>query len=155
MSGYQLSTAVKEKRAGLPPKDWGRPSILPKKIFEHLCRFFLARDAINQANGEGHNDRTENISLLGRIVNGLREQNGEKKMNEISLYGRILKANSLIQDQAVPDTREANRHQWLTFHNHDRNHQRFEEATVDLGIARPPVNDEEKEREGNVVFEID
>ena len=35
------------------------------------------------------------------------------------------------------------------------NHKKFEEATVRLGISRPPVNDEEKEREGHVVFEID
>ena len=90
VSGYQLSNAVNEKKAGLPPPDRGRPSILSNKIFDLLCRFFLARDAINQSNGVQHNDRSKNISLLGRIVNGARERNGEKKIDEIWLYGRIL-----------------------------------------------------------------
>ena len=71
------------------------------------------------------------------------------------MYKRILHANSLKQEQTVPDTRESYRHLWLTFRNQNLNHERWEEATVRLGIARPPVNDEEKEKEGNVVFEID
>ena len=88
-------------------------------------------------------------------MNGARERNGEKKIDEIWLYGRILQKNSLIQEQVVPDTRESHRHFWLTHHNQNLNHEKWEEATVRLGISRLPVNDEEKEKEGHVVFKID
>ena len=155
VSGYQLSNAVKEKRAGKPPPEKGRPTILSSTVFDLLCRFFFSYDSVNQANGNDHNDRTKNISLLGRIVNEHRKRKGEKEVDCVHLYKRILHANSLKQEQTVPDTRESYRHLWLTFRNQNLNHEKWEEATVRLGIARPPVNDEEKEKEGNVVFEID
>ena len=155
VSGYQLSNAVNKKRAGQPPPELGRPSILSSNIFGLLCRFFFSRDSINQANGDDHNERSQNISLLGRIVNEHRKRNNEKELDIIHLYTRILHSNSLKQAQVVPDTRESSRHFWLTHRNQTMNHKKFEEATVRLGISRPPVNDEEKEREGHVVFEID
>ena len=107
LSGYQLSNAVNEKRAGEPPPERGRPSILSNKIFDLLCRFFFARDSINQANGDDHNERSQNINLLGRIVNEHRKRNNEKEIDTIHLYTRILHSNSLKQEQVVPDTRES------------------------------------------------
>ena len=76
-------------------------------------------------------------------------------MNKIWLYGRILQTNSLSQSQVIEGTRESNHNFWLTHQNQKRNHKKFEDATVSLGISLPPVIDEENEREGNVVFEID
>ena len=73
ISGYQLLNAGKEKKAGEPPPERGHPSMLSNKIFDLLCQFFLARDAINQANGSDHNNQNTNQSLLGCIVNGWRE----------------------------------------------------------------------------------
>jgi hypothetical protein len=60
--------------------------------------------------------------------------------------------HSQLQDVTKVDEREARRVNWLTFKAQEQSHEQFEKAVVALGFARMPKDDEEREREGYVIF---
>jgi predicted metalloendopeptidase len=83
------------------------------------------------------------------IVNGRLNALGEKPMNEVKLFNRVEKVKNVCK----ADPREINRVKWLTYRTQNQNHEKFEDACVELGFARLPVDDEEEqERERHVVF---
>ena len=83
------------------------------------------------------------------IVNGRLNALGEKPMNEVKLFKRVEKVKNVCK----ADPREINRVKWLTYRTQNQNHEKFEDACVELGFARLPVDDEEEqERERQVVF---
>ena len=52
----------------------------------------------------------------------------------------------------VSTARESYRVLWLTYEQLLRNYMRWEEVLCELGFARLPIDDDEKQREGYVVF---
>jgi hypothetical protein len=92
------------------------------------------------------------ISSIGKIVNDRLLSLGAEPLNEVVFYRQIENMNSRLQNVDIVDQREARRVYWLTFQAQQKSHEKFEQALVELEMARPPTDEEEREREGYVVI---
>jgi hypothetical protein len=153
VSGSQLISGVKSGRINESPPRPGRPSEIPPEDFKDLTELFYTMCAVEQANADPNRlNQTEEISLLGIIVNTKRRAENKPEMDAVSLYDRIQCANSRKQDIEVVDEREALRVAWSTYKNQRDHYVAWEAACVENGFARMPHNDAEKHAEGHVVF---
>ena len=87
VSGSQLISGVKDGRINESPPRAGRPSEIPPEDFKDLTELFYTICAVEQANADPNRlNRTEEITLLGIIMNTKRRAKNKPEMNNIYLY---------------------------------------------------------------------
>lgn len=154
VSGSLLERGVKEGRVGKTPPRRGPISIIPDDEKEALATLVFTFESIQQANcDELRMKRTQISSLVEDIVNEGLEKRGVEPVNGRTLNNWIQQRNSDLQNVTIVDTRQAIRVKWLTYRNQKMNHEKFEEWVVELGMARWPADEEERQQEGFVVFD--
>lgn len=153
VTGNSLANGVKAGLVGKSPPRRGPPPTIPKDEFEALASLVFTCESIQQANcDESRLTRPQLISIVEDIVNDCLKRRGLEPLNGIKFYSKIQEHNSAKQDVIKVDPRDALRVLWLTYHNQKRNHEKFEEACVELGLARMPADEKERQSEGHVIF---
>ena len=148
----QLEEACKHGRAGMPPPRIGRPPLLPRNEFELIAELMFTLSALEQANGDKRLTHTELSSFLGDLINHKRNVEGKPEIDEISLWKRIEKRNSIKQHMKTSHGRESYRLLWLTHYQQLMNFIKWEEVLVKMKFARPAKDEAEQKKEGYVVF---
>ena len=152
LTGNALIEAVKHDRVGKSPLKRGCPGRLSDEDFESLATLIFTMGSIDQANCDKPKSRPELRSLLDLIVNTKMREDSANQVDPMHLYRRIQQHNSLEQDMSGLQPREKRRVLWLTYQNQEKNYEKWEEVALENDWARLPVNDEEKEQEGHVIF---
>ena len=155
ISGREICNAVKKGRVGQPPPKLGRKGFVDHEDFCDLASLVFTAATIEQINCEPNRmQRTELISKVGAIVNDKRMNvdNEENEIDDISFYRRIEKENASLCTIGTSDKRELLRLLWLTFEQQKMHYVNWEHHLIDLGFGHAPLDDEQREAEGNVVF---
>ena len=153
VSGNEILSAIKNNEVAKSPKRRGPQSKIPDEHFKIICDLVWTKAALDQANASpDRKNRKEMESLVGHLVNSKLQCDGLAPLNETSFYQRVETRNAPKVGIKVVGHREELRFKWLTYQNMKAQHENWEKHMVDLGVARWPESEEEKQCEGYIVY---
>ena len=153
ISGRQIANQVRNGNVGKPPSKKGRKKILSEDDIKDLASLVFTANSIDQVNSTPNRLRKKELtSLVGKIVNTKRDEDGDMEINDNSLYRHIQKVLDTKCTIDFTDTRELLRLKWLTYEQQKKHYVNWEMFMIKFGFGRAPIDDAERLREGHVVF---
>ena len=154
VTGREISEGVKKGLIGKDPPKRGRKPVIDDDDLDDLAFLVFTCQTIEQANGDPNRlGRIELASLIQTVVDEKRNAEGLDGIHGVTFFERIQKKNSTSCELAsTADKRELLRTLWLTFDQQEKHYKNWENFVVEKGFARLPFDNDEREREGYVVF---
>ena len=153
ISGREILDAVAKGRVGVAPPKKGRTMILPDDDLQDLISLVFTANSIDQANcAPNRLKRKELTSIVGNIVNTMRKEAGTLELSDVALFRHVQKALDTKCVLNITDKRELLRLIWLTYEQQQKHYINWEMHLIMLEFGREPIDENERLREGNVVF---